>query len=546
MTNLLLSICVISSLLSYSQTNFVQNQIIVQLNNQSAKKILSDYNHVNFKLIKQLSFHNNICLFEFDHLITDINSFLININKHQDVFVAQKNHILTKRIIPNDLQYTNQWQYFQSNDMDIDADEAWDITTGGLTANGDTIVACIVDDGINSNHPDLAPNLWYNHNEIPNNNIDDDGNGYIDDYKGWNTYDLNNEIEHDISYYEGHGSPVAGIVGAKGNNGIGVAGVNWNIKLMIVKGGGQEADAIAAYSYALENRILYDQTNGQKGAYVVVTNSSWGIDYGRASQAPIWCAFYDTLGNYGILSAGATINNNENVDVVGDLPTECPSDYLVTVTNTTINDVKEIYAGYGATTIDLGAPGEGTWTVGNPSYGSSLYDSFGGTSGATPHVSGAIALLYSAPCSGFANLVALNPKLAAEKVKGYILNGVETNNTLLNKTVSGGRLNIKKSLDLLMNEFGCTPASIYETPNSYKRLVFFPNPIKNSEELIFQTNIFEKNKKLTLYSIDGKKIYETNLNSKKVKLPTNLNKGIYQIIITTSSNTYSDKIIIID
>src|SRR5690606_36199811 len=143
------------------------------------------------------------------------------------------------------------------------------------------------------------------YHEIPNNGIDDDGNGYVDDFLGWDADAADDDITGG-TFGGGHGTPVAGIVGAKGNNGIGVTGVNWNVKLMIVVGGGNEAQAIAAYSYPLSLRKLYNQTGGQRGAFVVSTNASWGIDFTQASTAPLWCAMYDTLGAYGILNAGAT------------------------------------------------------------------------------------------------------------------------------------------------------------------------------------------------------------------------------------------------
>jgi serine protease len=402
----------------------------------------------------------NIWSFSFDHGAIPENRFLDAVRRHPAVEQAQFNHFVTMRsTIPDDPQFPSQWQYIntgQSGGMegaDLDIDPAWDVTTGGVTIDGDTIVVAVLDDGIDLNHQDFEDNLWINYQEIPDNGIDDDGNGYVDDYLGWSTVTNSDNIAGG-----GHGTPVAGIVGAKGNNGIGVAGINWNVKVMVIKNNfnTNEAAVLEAYSYPLVMRQLYNETNGEKGAFVVATNASWGIDFGDPEDAPLWCAFYDTLGVHGVISCGATINGNVNVDEQGDLPTACPSDYLISVTNMNHNDQKVTGAGYGATTIDLGAFGAGTWTTtqGNG------YGPFGGTSGATPHVTGTVGLLYSAPCPSLMALAKSDPAAAALLVKQYILDGVDPNESLDSITVTGGRLNINSSLQLLMADCGpCPPPS---------------------------------------------------------------------------------------
>ena len=284
----------------------------------------------------------------------------------------------------------------------------------------------------------MAANLWKNYGEIENNGIDDDGNGFIDDYHGWDT-GSNSDAVGDGG---GHGTPVAGIVGAVGNNGVGVAGVNWDVKLMIVQGGtGIESEVLEAYSYPLVARKAYNETDGEEGAFVVSTNASWGIDQGQPADAPLWCSFYDTLGVHGIISCGATANANFNIDIVGDLPTGCSSEYLISVTNMNDNDVKVTSAGFGATTIDLGAFGQGTFTTTLSNYGG-----FGGTSGATPHVTGSVALLYSAPCPTLISIAKSDPLVAAQMVRDFILNEADPNPSLAGITVTGGRLNINLSL----------------------------------------------------------------------------------------------------
>ncbi len=149
----------------------------------------------------------------------------------------------------------------------------------------------------------------------------------------------------------------------------------------------------------------------------MATNASWGIDNANPNNYPVWCAYYDDLGEVGILNCGATANNNVNIDAVGDMPTACGSDFMISVTATNTNDVRT-FSGYGATTIDLGAPGESVYL---PS-GSTGYANTSGTSFASPCVAGAIALVYSAPCPDLATLTLSNPQSAASQVRGYILN----------------------------------------------------------------------------------------------------------------------------
>lgn len=452
-----LLLCIVSSNIHAQQLNHVQGQILVQLDrSQEVKTWLRGFNNRNntkVTLHEKISPILDIYALNFDFTKIQEDKILLAATLDRYVDAAQFNHFVNLRsTVPNDPEFNGQWQYINTGQggglvgADIDMDLAWDFTTGGLTAQGDTIVVCIIDDGIDNDHPDIASNLFLNHAEIPNNGIDDDNNGFIDDYRGWRTSTDNDNVYSG----GGHGTPVTGIIGAKGNNNVGVAGVNWNVKLMIVRGGsGLESEVLEAYSYPLSFRKKYNETNGAEGAFVVSTNASWGTDFGQPDNAPLWCAFYDTLGNVGILNCGATINGNQNVDEVGDLPTACPSKHLVSVTNMNRNDVKVTGAGFGLTTIDLGAFGAETWTV---AFGGG-YGPFGGTSGATPHVTGTIALLYSLECPNLITLAKENPGEAASLLKQVILDGTDPNTSLEGITVSGGRLNVHNTINILLNEY---------------------------------------------------------------------------------------------
>jgi len=245
----------------------------------------------------------NIWLLSFDNTTLKENDVLGHVKARSGVMEAQLNHILKDRgTIPNDPDIGQQWHWINNgqsggtSDADVDADLAWDLTTGGVTANGDTIVVAVIDSGADFDHPDLITNYWRNRGEIQDNGIDDDGNGYIDDYLGWNDIQDNDNIP-----VGSHGTQVAGMIGAIGDNYTKGTGINWNVKIMnIIRKDLTEAGVISAYTYALTQRELYNQTNGSSGAFVVATNSSWGIDNGNPNNTPLWCDFYNTLGASGI------------------------------------------------------------------------------------------------------------------------------------------------------------------------------------------------------------------------------------------------------
>lgn len=402
---------------------------------------------------KHLGYALDAYLVTFDHNVWNADALHAEYWQEEAIAQVQLNHLLAQRARPNDTRYADQWHHLNLGQLngqvgaDHNVEAAWDITTGGVTANGDTIVVAVVDDGSDLDHEDLAANLWRNHDEIPNNGVDDDNNGYVDDYFGFDTQE--NDGNPNAPSNSNHGTPVAGIIGAVGNNNQGVSGMNWNVKMMSIRNGFQtsESEVLQAYSYALEARQRYDATNGAEGAYVVVTNSSWGRDFGDVDDSPIWCGLYDELGEAGIINAGATINRNINVEEEGDLPTNCTSPYLIGVTNLNNMNEKVTGAGFGNLSIDLGAFGEDVFTTGN----GNGYEYFGGTSGATPMVAGAMALLYAAPCTTFAELLEADPAAAALVIREVLLTSTTANASLAGITVTGGRLDAGAAMAELMS-----------------------------------------------------------------------------------------------
>lgn len=435
---------------------YVDGQLIVQLKpDQDMSSVLAEYvKGYEFKSEKLLSKTMRTYLVSFNTQKIEHKDASSLLMRNPKISLVQNNHYVTLRsTTPNDTEFGQQWHHLNTGqgggtvDADIDSDEAWDTTTGGTTATGDDIVVCLLE-GANMNHPDLIDNRWENPNEIPGNGIDDDGNGYIDDIYGWNV-----STNNDNNTGGGHGTSCAGMIGAKGDNNLGVSGVNWNVKIMVVDGfnvgtsAAAEASVISAYDYALQNRITYDQTGGTGGAFVVATSASWGIDSGDPNDVPLWCQFYDTLGTYGILNCGATTNQNLNVDVSGDIPTACSSPYMIGLGRSDAND--NFAGGYGATTIDLAAPGINVRTTG----GASGYTTTTGTSFSCPLTAGAIALLYSAPCPQLMAIVQADPQQGADIVRSALLNGVDVKPSLTGNFITNGRLNVNNSLNEILNNY---------------------------------------------------------------------------------------------
>ncbi|MGK7891490.1 MAG: S8 family serine peptidase [Leptolyngbyaceae cyanobacterium] len=345
-----------------------------------------------------------------------IEEAIARYSDHPLVEYIQPNYIIKAATLPNDGNFNQLWGLNNTGqtggvvDADIDAPEAWELQT-----KNNAVVVGVIDSGVDYTHPDLVNSMWTNTGEIPNNGIDDDNNGYIDDYYG---YDFANG-DSDPFDDDGHGTHVAGTIAATRDNNIGVAGVSSSAKIMALKfldasGSGTTFAAIEAIEYAT-----------MMGADI--TNNSWGG--GGFSQALLDAIA--AAGEAGQLFVAAAGNSNLNNDIVLEYPASYDLDNIISVASTTASDTLSSFSNYGATSVDLGAPGSGILST-VPGGG---YASFNGTSMAAPHVTGVASLI-----------LAERPDLTPTEVKQILLNSVDPIDALKDITVTGGRLNAYNAL----------------------------------------------------------------------------------------------------
>lgn len=302
-------------------------------------------------------------------------------------------------------------------DIDIDAPEAW----GLMPESAEEVVVAVIDTGVDISHPDLQGSIWMNEAEVNGlKNFDDDGNGYTDDFNGWNFFHRDNDVFTNAKA-DGHGTHVSGTIAAQTNNGIGVAGVAQNVKIMVLKfigiNGGSTADAILAVKYAKDN-----------GADIA--NNSWGGGgYDQALKDAI-----EDFGKPFIAAAG-----NESLD--NDLKAHYPSSYdcsnIISVASVDNTGLMSDFSNYGITSVDVAAPGGYIAST----YPGSSYAWMSGTSMAAPHVSGIVALMLGAKIG-----------LSASQVKEIILKSATANRlpSLSGKILTGGMANAEEAIKLAL------------------------------------------------------------------------------------------------
>lgn len=347
-----------------------------------------------------------------------------------EIEYAEPNYIYTHNAASNDPAYTDGtlWGMYgdassPANQFGSQAGEAW---ANNHVGSADVVIG-IIDEGVMYFHEDLEANMWTNPGEIAGNGVDDDLNGYVDDVYGWD-FDGGDNTTYDGTH-DDHGTHVAGTIGGVGGNGKGVAGVVWNVKMITAKflgrRGGTTANAIKSVDYITDLKARHNLN-------LVGTNNSWGG--GGFSQG-----LYDAIERANtaniLFMAAAGNGGNDGVGDDNDATPHYPSSYqntnIIAVAAITKDGVKSGFSNFGATSVDLGAPGSGIYSTLPGRGNTSSYGSYSGTSMATPHVCGAVALY-----------AASNPTASAATIKNAIMSSTLPLPSLEGKCVSGGRLDV--------------------------------------------------------------------------------------------------------
>ncbi len=341
--------------------------------------------------------------------------------KGMEVEFAEPNYMYTKDAISVDPYYTNNSLWGMNGTFGCNASTAW---AAGHTGSASVYVG-VIDEGIQFTHPDLAGQIWTNPFDVAD-GVDNDGNGYVDDIHGWD-FDGNNNSIYDggnNGAVDDHGTHVSGTIGAKSNS-EGVVGVNWNVTIISTKflgrRGGSLTNAIKALDYLTDIKQRHSLN-------LVASNNSWGG--GAFSQALLDAINRSNAGNILFIAAagnGGSDGVGDNNDAVASYPSNYDAPNVIAVAAITSAGAKSSFSNFGATTVDLGAPGSGIWS----STAFSIYESYSGTSMATPHVTGAAAL-YASTHAGS----------SAATIKNAILSTTTPTSSLSGKCVTGGRLNV--------------------------------------------------------------------------------------------------------
>ncbi len=376
-----------------------------------------------------------------------VNEALRVFKKHDAVERVEPNYLIPIKMIPDDPAFSNQWALDNARQnggtyrADIDATEAWDIEKGN-----ERVIIAVVDTGVDYTHPDLAANIWHNPREIPGNGIDDDGNGYVDDTIGWDFVDASggasNEDyktpDNDPMDRDGHGTHVAGIIGAVANNGIGIAGVAWRCRIMPVRAGYKtpSGDGVLQSDDAAQ-AIVYAAENGAK-----VINLSWG-DTQKSSLIEDAVVF---AANRGALICAAA-GNEDSSNLV--YPAASDNNAVIAVGATDSQDRKATFSNYGDW-VDVFAPGVDIYST----YPGNSYREMSGSSMATPLVSGLAALLFS-----------YLPEISPLEAKARIMRSVDVGADLAGKSLTSGRINTYNALTAIFvapHIFSLNPATAHE------------------------------------------------------------------------------------
>lgn len=349
----------------------------------------------------------------------NVDALVRALSARPDVLYAEPNYLLKTTAVPNDPRFSELWGLRNtSTGADIRAVPAWDLGTGSRT-----VVVGVVDTGVDYTHPDLSANIW----SAPSSFTVTIGGATIICAAGTHGF---NAITKTCNPADdnNHGTHVSGTIGAVGNNGVGVVGVNWTasimgLKFLNVQGSGTTANAINAIEFAVQARAAF---SGSGAANVRVLSNSWGG--GGFSQSLL--DEINRANSNNMLFTAAAGNSGTNNDSSPFYPASYTAPNVVAVAATDSSDNKASFSNYGATSVDLGAPGVGILST----VRGGAYASYSGTSMATPHVSGAAALVLS--------LCALD----TAGLKANLLNNVDPIAALAGKTVTGGRLNVNASL----------------------------------------------------------------------------------------------------
>ena len=485
--------------------------------------------------VKVLSKDLNIFLLTLPPWISR-DSFENYLKYEKNIKLFNKNHasksIERCDLLPNDSLYKEQWGLKR-----IQAPKLWCNSVGGVSSNGDSIVIGVLEArGIYYKHQDLLPNIWRNKKEIAGNNLDDDNNGYIDDCHG-----INCDTQNGTILPHSHGAAVLGVLGAVGNNSIGVSGVNHHVKMMLASEAIYESDWIVGLNYFLQMRKLFNKTNGVQGVFIPVVNISAGFDYGKAEDFKILCSLLDELGKEGILVVGSVINSNIDIDVKGDIPADCSSNYLITVSNSTSKDLLYQNAAFGKKNVDIAAPGDDIMTTGL----GNKYWYQTGTSLAAPFVSGGIALLNTIESKEWMEKVNVNPSEAALEMKNFIMQGADKNTNLQGLIKSGGRLNLETASKLMEQQ--------YTKIKEISIAKIFPNPCSADEKLKleFITNTYTEHQ-INIYNLTGQVIaarsyFPENLFNNSIELDmSNYSQGFYFLALSNGNSTKIGKFLVIN